>query len=111
MFSARVPFNGALKKINKAIKDWIPTRRDMGGYVTSKVLQGSQSVSGMLGYITKLPMRVECWNISQDDGAEGQKLYQLVKVDPLSGKRALNKSNFIKGCLPFGTGHYVDWTE
>ena len=68
-----VAFEDALKVINKAIKDFIPIPRGDKGYISSKVLQGTQCALGMIGYISKLPMRVRLWNI---DAAELQPIQQ-----------------------------------
>ena len=96
-----VAFEDALKVINKAIKEFIPIPRGDKGYISSKVLQGTQCALGMIGYISKLPMRVRLWNIDAAELAEGQKYYSLVRVDPLKGKRPLNKSNFFKEVFAF----------
>ena len=58
--------------------------RGSKGYVSSKVLQGTQCALGMLGYISKLPLRVKLWNIDAAELAEGQQYYSLVmiRVDP-----------------------------
>ena len=55
----------------------------------------------MIGYISKLPLRVKLWNIDAAELAEGQQYYSLVRVDPLNGKRPLNKSNFFKEIFAF----------
>jgi len=100
-FLVLVPYEEALKQIVKAIKTFIPIERGSKGYVSCKVLQGHQSVLGMIGYVTKLPLRVKLWNISAAMLAEAQKYYSLVKVDPLNGRRPLNKSNFFKEVYAF----------
>ena len=46
--------------------------RGSKGYVSSKVLQGTQCALGMIGYISKLPLRVKLWNIDVAELAEGQ---------------------------------------
>ena len=70
-----------------------------------KPLVGSQSFVGMLGYVSKLPLEVRLWNVTPGELAEGQKQYQLVRTDPMIGKRGLNKSNFIKEVYSFWHRH------
>jgi len=91
----------ACKAIAKALKAFVPIRNGDKGVVQVKQLVGSQSFLGLIGYITKLPLQVRLWNISPSMVKEGQQLYALVKVDPLAGKRAVNKSNIMKELYAF----------
>ena len=100
-FLVTVPFVDACKAIAKALKAFVPIRNGDKGVVQVKHLVGSQSFLGLVGYITKLPLQVRLWNISPSMVKEGQQLYALVKVDPLAGKRALNKSNIMKELYAF----------
>jgi hypothetical protein len=101
VFLVTVPFTEACKAIVKALKSFIPIRSGDKGVVQVKALEGTQSFLGLIGYITKLPLQVRLWNISATMVKEGQQLYALVKVDPMSGKRALNKSNIVKEMFAF----------
>lgn len=104
-FKVTVPFVGACKAIVAAFKEYLPVAKGDKGVVQVKPLAGVQSFLGMIGYVTKLPLGVRLWNVSAAEVKEGQSLYALVKVDPLSGKRALNKSNFMKEVFAFWHRH------
>ena len=100
-FLVCIPFKDALKNIIKAVKEFVPIMHGDKGKVHAKVLQGQQSVLGMIGYVCKAPLRVRFWNVDAATVREAQEYYALVSVNPLSGKRPLNKSNFFKELFSF----------
>jgi hypothetical protein len=104
-FCVGIPFLEACKAIVKALRAWIPMRTGEKGYVQCKPLVGVQTFVGMLGYISKLPLAVKLWNVTPGELKEGQRQYALVKTDPLSGKRPMNKSNFLKEVFSFWHRH------
>lgn len=104
-FLVAVPFKDACALICTAIKSWIPIVRGSKGYAQVKPLVGSQTFLGMLGYVSKLPLAVKLHNVTPGELKEGQRMHQLVRTDPLSGKRHMNKSNFLKEVFSFWHRH------
>jgi hypothetical protein len=96
IFRVLVPFEDACIAIANAIKQWVGILRGSGGYVQVKPSEGTQTKGGLFGYIHKMPMAAKLWNVSPDELAAAKEEYELVKTDPLAGKRMLNKSNFVK---------------
>ena len=73
-----------------------------------KPLVGAQTYISMIGYVSKLPrdvLAMRLFNITPGELKEGRRQHLLVKTDPLSGKRQMNKSNFLKEVYSFWHRH------
>jgi hypothetical protein len=101
VFLVACPFGEACDKIKEAIRAFIPMNRGSKGYIQVKALERGQSYSMMLGYISKLPLRVLLHNVTDAELSAGQAHYRIVKTDAMTGKRAINKSNFFKEIYSF----------
>ncbi len=102
IFRVLCPFEDACLAIGNAVKQWVGIVRGSGGYVQVKPSEGTQTKLGLFGYIHKMPIAAKLWNVSPDELTAAKDEYELVRTDPLAGKRQLNKSNFVKELFAFG---------
>jgi hypothetical protein len=102
IFKVLCPFEDACLAIANAIKQWVGILRGSGGYVQVKPSEGTQTKLGLFGYIHKMPIAAKLWNVSPEELAAAKEEYELVRTDPLAGKRPLNKSNFVKEIFAYG---------
>ena len=62
----------------------------------------AMTAQSLIGYIHKMQIAAKLWNLDPKELEEAKDEYNLVKTDPLAGKRPLNKSNFVKEIFSYG---------
>lgn len=107
LFHVEDSFEEALLAIANALKQWCGIEHGSGGIVQVKMAVGNQTKAGLIGYVHKLPLKADMWNITEAELEAAKEEYALVSTDPLKGKRTLNKSNFVKEVFAYAKHNFA----